>query len=75
MLSYAAIMVILLASGRCSQPDLNNTLSEDLFRNPPESAKPRTWMHAMSGNITAEGLTKDLESIQQVGIGGVLRPR
>ena len=42
------------------------------FRNPPHEAKPRTWMHAMSGNMTKEGFTKDLESMAKVGLGGLL---
>jgi hypothetical protein len=40
------------------------------FRNPPESAKPRTWWHWTGGNITLEGITKDLEWMQRVGIAG-----
>lgn len=47
------------------------TLDEE-FKNPPASAKPRTWFHSMSGNMTKEGLTKDLEAIAEVGIGGLL---
>jgi hypothetical protein len=51
----------------------NEKLSlEENFKNPPESSKPKTWMHAMSSNMSKEGLTKDLESIKEVGIGGVL---
>ncbi|MFK7981299.1 MAG: glycosyl hydrolase, partial [Saprospiraceae bacterium] len=42
------------------------------FINPPKDTKPRTWMHAMSGNMTKAGLTKDLESMAEVGIGGLL---
>ena len=42
------------------------------FKNPPASAKPRTWFHAMSGNMSKAGLTKDLEAIERVGIGGIL---
>lgn len=45
---------------------------EENFKNPPASAKPRTWFHAMSGNMTKAGLTKDLETIEKVGIGGIL---
>ena len=48
---------------------------EDLeanFKNPPEAAKPKTWMHALSGNMSKEGLSKDLEAIEKVGLGGVL---
>ncbi|PQJ77587.1 hypothetical protein BTO16_11925 [Polaribacter glomeratus] len=29
-------------------------------------------MHALSGNMSKEGLTKDLEAIEKVGLGGVL---
>ena len=47
-------------------------LDENLFKNSPNEYKPRTWMHAMSGNMSKEGLTKDLKAIQKVGIGGFL---
>lgn len=40
------------------------------FQNPPESARPRTWWHWTAGNVTLEGITKDLEWIQRVGIAG-----
>jgi len=41
-------------------------------RHPPASAKPRTWMHAMSGNMSKAGLTKDLEAMADAGIGGII---
>lgn len=40
------------------------------FESPPVSAKPHTWWHWMNGNVTKEGITADLESMQRVGIGG-----
>src|SRR6187402_773245 len=40
------------------------------FRNPPDSAKPRTWWHWTGGNVTREGITKDLEWMKRVGIAG-----
>src|SRR6476661_6766815 len=40
------------------------------FANPPNSAKPRTWWHWTSGNVTKEGITKDLEWMKRVGIAG-----
>ncbi|MBN2064392.1 MAG: hypothetical protein JW745_06285 [Sedimentisphaerales bacterium] len=40
------------------------------FINPPDSARPHTWWHWMNDNITREGITADLESMAQVGIGG-----
>ncbi|MGB3150762.1 MAG: glycosyl hydrolase, partial [Maribacter sp.] len=45
---------------------------EENFKNPPNSAKPRTWMHAMSGNMSKVGMTKDLEALAAAGQGGVL---
>ena len=45
--------------------------SEDLeegFKNPPDEAKPRTWWHWISGNVSKSGITKDLEAMKAVGI-------
>ncbi len=44
---------------------------EEAFRHPPDSAKPRAWWHWMSGNVTAEGITADLEWMHRVGIAGM----
>ena len=41
------------------------------FRDPPDSAKPRAWWHWMSGNVTEQGITADLEWMHRVGIGGM----
>ena len=43
---------------------------EQGFKNPPDSAKPRVWWHWTGGNVTKEGITKDLEWMKRVGIGG-----
>ena len=40
------------------------------FTNPPDKARPRVWWHWMNGNITKEGIQKDLEWMKRVGIGG-----
>ncbi|MEW6743216.1 MAG: glycosyl hydrolase [Planctomycetota bacterium] len=40
------------------------------FVNPPHSAKPHTWWHWLNGNITAEGITADLEAMKRAGVGG-----
>jgi hypothetical protein len=44
---------------------------EQGFKNPPDSAKPRTWWHWTNGNITKEGIGKDLEWMKRSGIGGM----
>lgn len=40
------------------------------WQKPPQSAKPRTWWHWMNGNISKQGITRDLEAMKRVGIGG-----
>ncbi len=40
------------------------------FANPPDDAKPQTWWHWTAGNVTKDGITKDLEWMKRVGIGG-----
>jgi hypothetical protein len=43
----------------------------DQFRDPPNSARPRVWWHWMNGNITKDGIAKDLAWMKRVGIGGL----
>ena len=43
----------------------------DGFQNPPDSAKPRAWWHWTNGNVTKDGIHKDLEWMKRVGIGGM----
>nr|WP_298894725.1 glycosyl hydrolase [uncultured Altererythrobacter sp.] len=42
------------------------------FAEPPIEARPWTWFHVMSGNMTREGITKDLEAMEHAGIGGIV---
>lgn len=44
---------------------------EDQFRDPPNSARPRVWWHWNNGNVTKEGIIKDLAWMKRVGIGGL----
>jgi hypothetical protein len=46
-----------------------NSLKSE-FQNPPNSAKPRVWWHWMNGNISKDGIKKDLEWMSKTGIGG-----
>ncbi|MBQ7553744.1 MAG: hypothetical protein IJT46_05225, partial [Bacteroidaceae bacterium] len=46
---------------------------QDLYQNfnyPPESARIRVWWHWMNGNITKDGIRKDLFWMKRAGIGG-----
>jgi len=53
-----------------SAQDPANSIYEG-FKNPPESARPRTWWHWTNSNVTKEGITKDLEWMKRSGIGGM----
>ena len=41
------------------------------FQNPPHDARPRVWWHWMNGNVTKDGIQKDLLWMNRVGIAGV----
>ena len=43
---------------------------EAAFRQPPDSAHVKTWWHWMNGNVTAEGITLDMEAMHRAGIRG-----
>ncbi|MCM2680677.1 glycosyl hydrolase [Echinimonas agarilytica] len=52
---------------------LNATeLSNAEFESPPKSYLPKTWMHAMNGNMSKPGFSKDFEAMSDVGIGGAI---
>jgi hypothetical protein len=40
------------------------------FVQPPAATKPRCYWYWMDGHISKEGITKDLEAMKRVGIGG-----
>ncbi len=56
-----------------SQTKTNIASADNLYKafvTPPNAAKPRVWWHWMNGNITKQGIQKDLEWMKWVGIGG-----
>ncbi|MHC4404646.1 MAG: glycosyl hydrolase, partial [Planctomycetota bacterium] len=64
------LLAVLLAA--LAHTDLNGKNIEQSFRTPPDTAKPWVFWFWMNGNISRDGISKDLESMKQVGIGGVL---
>ncbi|HWU72535.1 MAG TPA: glycosyl hydrolase, partial [Sphingomonas sp.] len=58
-----------------SWPETSEAATDDVlldqFRSPGPDARPHTWWHWMNGNVTAEGITLDLEALARVGVGGV----
>ena len=55
-----------------SAPDSGDQLERG-FQEPPSSAKPRAWWFLGDGNVTQEGIKKDLEWMKRVGLGGFMR--
>ena len=53
-----------------SQSSAPPTSLEQGFLQPPNSAEPRVWWHWLSGNVTKEGITADLEWMHRTHIGG-----
>ncbi|HUD93868.1 glycosyl hydrolase [Sphingobium sp.] len=70
MTSRTLRIAALLACTVLAAPALADELA-DGFRNPPQSARPRVWWHWMNGNVTKEGIDKDLDWMARMGIGGI----
>lgn len=64
-----ALLLSCLGFSQTKSPVTNDTLYAH-FMKPPSSAKPRVWWHWMNGNITKDGIAKDLEWMNRSGIGG-----
>jgi hypothetical protein len=66
------LLAILTLTALCA---VNLPAADDLergFTQPPDSARPWVYWFWLSGNITSNGITADLEAMKRVGIGGVL---
>ncbi len=72
--STAAALGWFVAPGRPGGVAFQGPTVRDLeaaFVKPPANARPHTWWHWMNGNISADGITRDLEAMARVGVGGV----
>ena len=66
MILFAAIGTILFHTTAEADP-----LKEG-FVQPPDSARPWVYWFIMDGNLSREGITADLEAMEEAGIGGVV---
>jgi len=69
---FSTIIFLMFAIVAIRAQEKPNTEWESNFQNPPTSFHPRTWMHVMNSNMSKVGLTKDLEAMADVGIGGII---
>ena len=68
----AALVLAAISCGNASDKDSKTSLA-DLkagWENPPQRARTRVWWHWMNGNITKDGIRKDLVWMKDIGLGG-----
>ena len=74
MKKAAIITALVLALTACGSSDNQSAASlQELkagWENPDQSARPRVWWHWMNGNITKDGIKKDLQWMHDIGLGG-----
>ena len=70
-INICILLSIILLIVACSSKKSTNLLV-DGFVNPPDSAKPGVYWYFMDGNLSKEGMTKDLESMKKAGIGNLI---
>ena len=44
---------------------------ETSFKSPTKIYRPETWFHLIGGNVSKEGITRDLEAIAKAGFSGI----
>ncbi len=75
ILATMAFSSVVLSCGELQQTQPGNSATslsqlEEEFLDPPRSARPYVWWHWMNGNITQDGIRKDLLWMDSIGIGG-----
>ena len=56
----------------CIANSFAQSLSVEDFNSPPSNYLPKTWMHAMNGNLSKPGFTEDFKAMKDAGIGGAI---
>lgn len=69
MLLSASAFMVCSAFPVSGQTHLGDSLQNN-FVSPPQSSRARVWWHWMNGNISEQGIRKDLLWMQRSGIGG-----
>jgi hypothetical protein len=62
------VITVLMINCNPTEPD---KIREE-FRTPPPNARPQTMWMWVDGNISKEGITKDLEAMESIGVGGFI---
>ncbi len=67
-----AAMVFLLTLAMPSCTTISKDKLKDEFKNPPGTSYPGVYWYFMDGNLNREEMTKDLESMKEVGINHLI---
>ena len=72
--SFFLITFAMLIMKGCAenQTSTDITALREGFTNPPDSARPGVYWYFMDGNLSKEGMTKDLEAMKKAGIAHVI---
>ena len=70
VLALCAACMAVSCSGDKKTSGESLTQLKEGFATPPREARPYLWWHWMNGNITKDGIRKDLEWMSRIGIGG-----
>ena len=65
-----ALLAICACSNQPQIPEVSLEELKDGFQNPPQEARVQVWWHWMNGNITKDGIKKDLTWMKRIGLGG-----
>ena len=63
------ILLTMILAMLAGAPDGNDKIIEQ-FQNPTRAARPYVWWHWMDGEVSLDGIKKDLEWMDAVGIAG-----
>lgn len=66
------LLVLVLYSCNEREKGTDIHLLKEQFLNPPDDTRPGVYWYFMDGNLSKEGMTADLESMKEEGIGSVL---
>jgi hypothetical protein len=65
--SSALVLLAILPGVACAEPPWDQG-----FQNPPPDCRPEVFWDWMGGQLSKEGISKDLEALAREGVGGVM---
>jgi len=71
IIGFSVVVFIVVCTVPACAIQSADTLKEE-FKNPPNCAKPGVYWYFMDGNLDREEMTKDLESMKEVGINNLI---